>query len=73
MINLVPNQFSFYHPPIKNVDPTSIVNIETVATRICDDSLIFWTSKVRSGEANKLNVLTFITSSGHSRQVKVCK
>jgi len=64
MINLVPNQFSFYHPPIKNVDPTSIVNIETVATRVRNDSLELWTSKVRSGECSKLNVLPAITPSG---------
>jgi len=72
-IELVPGDFSYYTPPIKNTFPFSIVSLERVHDFIQRTPLKEVTQKVRSGEYIKGNVLPYITASGVFSERKLCK
>jgi hypothetical protein len=56
--------FSYFNPPVSNTKPAKSVTLEEVYRVIVSDSLKSITEKIRSGKAEKGNVLPSVTFSG---------
>ncbi len=63
-IEIIPEECSYFHSPISNTIPYSVLTLSEIADKIRSGTLKSVTDKIRSGQSDKKEALPYFTPSG---------